>query len=140
MQTTTNQILKLIALSLACGEASLAMAHSGHGEPHGLGAETGAHDGASETKGLGGRSGRGRRVVLGLRGGQRGRGAEVNVQAMVAVGATDEAAGAEVGATDEAAGAELGSSSRVGDGGGEAGGESVGSGVVVGDAVGSGVG
>jgi hydrogenase/urease accessory protein HupE len=38
MQTTTNQILKLIALSLACGGASLAMAHSGHGEPHGLGA------------------------------------------------------------------------------------------------------
>ena len=38
MQTRTNQILKLIALSLAFGGTSLAMAHSGHGEPHGLGA------------------------------------------------------------------------------------------------------
>ena len=70
--------------------------------------------------------GRGLGVVVGGRGGRGGRGAGVNVRAMVAMGATDEAAGAEVGG-----------SSRVGDDGAVVG-ESDGSGAVVGESDGSG--
>ena len=40
MHTKTNQILKLIAITMATSGANLAFAHAGHGEPHGLGAHT----------------------------------------------------------------------------------------------------
>ena len=38
MHTKKNQIFKLIAICFASCSASLAFAHAGHGEPHGLGA------------------------------------------------------------------------------------------------------
>jgi hydrogenase/urease accessory protein HupE len=38
MPIKTKQILKLIAISVATCSTSLAFAHAGHGEPHGLGA------------------------------------------------------------------------------------------------------
>jgi hydrogenase/urease accessory protein HupE len=40
MSIKKKQILKLIAISAATCSTSLAFAHAGHGEPHGLGAHT----------------------------------------------------------------------------------------------------